>query len=241
MNIYLMDDNSCTKASILKRLAEYIGQRTVNQISHVQIGRAASLLYAQVSPRSAANYRIIIRDFLRWLNDPFLVVPRHMQLAKEIADTSRALTAEELDQMLMVVQSEPRNLAIIRLLADTGMTAAALSEVKIADLYPPGMLVAKNEEGLRCRMPLSSSTVSAIQDWMQYRRSNSDYLFCYTEKGKTQCLSKDAIRKVVARTARRAGIQRPITPEHFYHRLVLYLSQHLSRSEPIALLQAPAA
>ena len=132
----------------------------------------------------------------------------------------KAISKEDLERLLEAAKDNPRNYAIICMLADTAARVGAIATLKLEnlDLDNRRALVYDKGRGGRRRaryVYFSERTREALQDYIRIRpNSESEYLFT-SNQGKR--LTPDAIRLIIRRLAKKAGVKGRCNPHAFRH------------------------
>ncbi len=117
-----------------------------------------------------------------------------------------------------------RNPAIISFLASTGCRVGGLCSATLSELDLDGGRIGVVEKGYgggKHRFAfLSEESVNYIHEWLKVRPDcTHDYLFCSIEgKPENRPITDRAVRQMISRTAKRAGIKEPYNPHSLRHR-----------------------
>lgn len=161
----------------------------------------------------ARNYKAI-QQFWRWAVEEEEIDQSPMaklHAPKVVEDMPDVLTLEQLGQIVKACTSR-RDVAIIRLLIDTGMRRDECAGILLADLDLDMAVVTVLGKGRRKRtLPFGRKTAHALDRYLRQRRSRSDRLFV----GIRGSMTGGGIYKIVVKAAARAGIT--MHPHQFRH------------------------
>ena len=171
---------------------------------------------------------------------------------KDIITWRKLLTRDEQGQLLLYIKSKTstlkgrRSLLIVDLLLNTGLRASELCDLRVKDT--PHILGRKVVEVFRGKgnkdrtIPISSRLAALVQDYINNDRSSTIPRF--VKRGDTakplfyNCRQKrfnrQALCKRVKRIARKAGINKNVTPHTFRH---TFATNVLIKGEPPYRLQ----
>lgn len=124
----------------------------------------------------------------------------------EIAALRKVIEKAKLYSQSRGRQRGVRDHAIIELALGTGLRVAEISDLKIEDLHlrrEASLIVRSGKGGKMREVRFSSRLKDIIKDYLDYRDSNSDYLF-YT--GHSDKMSVSALQQVFKKYAREAGL-----------------------------------
>lgn len=165
---------------------------------------------------------------------------------KKIKKEKEYLTYQEFINLLSVVDNI-RDLFIIQLLFYTGLRVSEMlglstksiitteqgTSLSITETYYKGEIREKAKtEGSMDDLFLDDVTVDAYNTFLEYRKENninSKYLFA-NNKGKSEVIGDKAIRDMIKKYLKKAGINKNITPHKFRHShaaLLIYMGKTL--------------
>lgn len=169
---------------------------------------------------------------------------------KKIKEEREYITYEEFEKLLSVVDNK-RDLFIIQLLFYTGLRISELlglstesiittekgTFLKVTETYYKNKIRKKAKTDLSIReISLDNITVNMYKTYLEYRNNynqinkiNSKYLFA-NNKGNCEVIGDRAIRDMLKKYLKRAGIDKNITPHLFRHGHVALL---ISLGEPL--------
>jgi len=145
------------------------------------------------------------------------------------------LSLKEIDKMVAAVDlSKPlgeRNLAIIETLYSCGLRVSELTHLKISDLFFEEGFIKVTGKGDKQRfVPIGSNTQKLIKNYREQGRrllditaEHIDTLFL-NQRGKQ--LTRAMIFTIVKITAKKAGIQKSISPHTFRHSFATHLLEN---------------
>ena len=191
------------------------------------------------SPAPATYHRrfVLLRRFMQWFSrrngtpDPFL----ELQAPPKPHQVSDWLTHEEFTALLAGAGRPQRNrpglaardrLVLIALVV-TALRRAELMAVDWRDVTlddpRPSLLVRKGKGSKPRRQPLPSQLVAELKDWRARREpGETDPVFCGLEGGR---LSPTALTRIIARSARGAGLPKHVTAHTLRHTAATWLRQ----------------
>ena len=179
----------------------------------------ASELDAHPIPSNASRLATGLRSYLRYRSacgdqvDALTAVissPAHWRLAS----LPRALTAQEVDQLLdslrFVRRWPKRGYAIVRCALDLGLRAGEIARLTIHDIdWRAGTVTLRGTKSLRQDiLPLPVETGQALADYLQHERppTQNPAIFVRRVGSRDQPISSCAIQKVITRAFRRSGL-----------------------------------
>lgn len=172
-----------------------------------------------------------------------------------------ALSEAELEQLLAAVSTASttgkRNLALLTLMADTGLRRAEVLDLQTADLRcnDGGAVITHLQVtgkgrggGKAAEVPLTTRAAARLAVWLEARRAlriRAGHVFCTVSRGRHVGLEGERelkpgkpltpvyVNQLVARAAARAGIERRVTPHTLRHTF----ATHMIRRYGIAIAQ----
>ncbi len=109
-----------------------------------------------------------------------------------------------------------RDRALLIFLADTGVRAAGVRNLRLTDVdIKRRRAIIRDEKNRRARtVPFSPLTATLLRDWMTRLPIGVEYLFCTDEGGQ---LKYAGLRQILRRLAKRAGIEGRYNAHSFRH------------------------
>ena len=223
--------------STLGHLAAFLDARgmptdpTVVSGEHVR-EYLANQLSRGLSAKTVRSRYSFLSVFFRWMVDEGEITASPMARIKppQLDDTPPPIvTDDQYAAMLKVTAGrdfgDRRDMAILRLLEDTGIRRAECAAITVDDLDLVGMTVTVMGKGRKVRMvPFTATTAEAISRYMRERdnrrHARSGALFL----ARTGPMSPNAVGEVIYRLARLAGLvdsagRELVSPHMFRHRL----------------------
>jgi integrase/recombinase XerD len=149
----------------------------------------------------------------------------------------RILTEADLHRIL-TLESHPRNRAILQLLYASGVRVSELCGLSWRDLQPAGdtgQITVFGKGGLTRAIPLPASIWNSLTSLRRPGDAPVDPVFRSRKTKNGGVLRPEAVLRIVRRSARRAGIDLPVSPHWFRH---AHASHALDRGAPLHLVQA---
>lgn len=178
----------------------------------------AALLARGAEPATARSRQLSLKRFSAWLTEEgeldadLLVGVKPPKLDTKVTE---ALDDDELKRLIKACQGKEfrdiRDMAVVRLMIETGMRAGEVVNLGLADVdLPRGLATVNRGKGGKGRIvPFSAQTATAIDRYMRARRGHlredSPRLFL-GERGKM--FSYDGLHKGLKGRAAKAGIER---------------------------------
>jgi integrase/recombinase XerD len=166
-----------------------------------------------------------------------------------------ALTEEELDNLLQQIAtagpSGKRNLALLTLMADTGLRVAEALALTTGDLVKQGGVIThvhvrSGKGGKTASLPVTLRAAARLGEWLEARPSLgicNGAVFCTISRGKRggfggehtlepgHPISARYVRQVLDRLAERAGLERHISPHTLRHTFATHLLRRTGNLE----------
>jgi site-specific recombinase XerD len=237
----------------LARLADIVGPgRPLASITPVQIVewiqhlRTQSVKYAthpkrpaEVGPLAPATlYKAIktVKVFFNWAVTQALVgsSPADHIRNPRPGDTieGRAASTEEMSAVINAARPNPRDYAVVLLLAESGCRRGDIASLRLQDLdlaHQCAYVVGKGEK--RRAIYFDQDAVEAIAAWLRVRPATENDRVFVTAKG--ELLSGQAVYQIAARRSRDAGLERTVNPHRFRHGVATALAAE--RLKPTAI------
>jgi site-specific recombinase XerD len=184
------------------------------------------------------SYKITIIRFYRWLNggeDPEStrwIKPKNSEKKKL---PEELLSEDEIKKMIETAR-HPRDKAIIAVLYDSGARISEIGNLKqkhiIFDQHG-AILTVDGKTGMRrVRIVFSASYLAAWLDIHPQKGNPDSYIWINIgQRSREEQMQYDAIRMILKRTAKKAGIQKRIYPHLFRHSRSTELAQHLTQAQ----------
>lgn len=192
-----------------------------------------------ISDATKRQYKIVLKVVYKWLNDG-----RYPDKVNWITTTQKRnktvlpqklLTEEDIKELLNAADN-PRDRALISLLWESGARIGELKDLKIGD-FEDGKhglkVVIKGKTGPR-RLPLISC-VPHLQSWFSsHPRMGEDGAPVWVNLGTTNHGKESEYRtllKALNKTAKNAGINKPVNPHHFRHSRATYMASRFTEAQ----------
>jgi integrase/recombinase XerC len=202
----------------------------------------------RASPAQSTYYRrfVLLRRFLRWVSgrrglpDPF----RDLQSPPKPRQESDWLTPEEFRRLLDAAGHPERNLPglaerdqlVLLILVLTGLRRSELCALDWRDLdldgRKPSLLVRSGKGGKSRRQPIPTSLARQLQRLANaHNPEPADPVFCGLQRGRLQ---QTVLADIIARAAKRAGIEKHVTAHTLRHTAATWLRQELGDTRLVA-------
>ena len=166
-----------------------------------------------------------------------------------------ALTEEELENLLAQIATTgpagQRNLALLTLMADTGLRVGEALALTTGDLEKKGGVVThvqirNSKTGKKTNQPVTLRGAARLGEWLEARPAlgiGNGVVFCTVSKGQRggfggektlapgRAISARYVRQLLDRKAQEAGIERHITPHTLRHTFATHLLRQTGNLE----------
>ena len=180
----------------------------------------AQLVERDLSPHSIHGYQRAVRRLFSWLVAEGVIerdVAREVPLVKLPAQPPKALSDDDLTRLLARLPAEDvRNRAIILFLVDTGCRVGGIVSLVLdsVDLESRCALVVEKGKKAR-RVYFTEMTAAAIDLYRRVRPAGESEALFVSSSG--TALTTNAIRLMLERVGKRAGVKGRINPHCFRH------------------------
>lgn len=190
-----------------------------------------------LSKRSQARLISSLKAFYRFLE----IEGRIKESAAEMLDFPKirpylpvVLSVEEVEKIIeaidLSIEQGHRNKAIIEMLYSCGLRVSELVNLRISDLFFEEGFIRVTGKGKKERIvPVGTPAVSAVGFYLDKRKSvkvnskSEDVLFLNRRGGK---LSREMVFLIIKGEAKRAGIDKEISPHTFRHSFATHLVEN---------------
>lgn len=196
-----------------------------------------------LSVASIEGHKRALSAFWSWAVDEYQLNDNPMQGIKRkrrIEAHPKAISLETFKALCVTAKSQPtelaaRDLAILYLLADTGMRATGLITLKSNELDLVSQKVIVLEKGLKRRaIPFTKATREIIIRWMLARPETADHIFCGFRQGyEGEPLTVSGLNQILKRLAKRARIKETVSPHRIRH---MFAREYLNKGGDLATL-----
>lgn len=229
----------------LHRLLEYAGNTSAKDLSPETLKRFKMALVTQ-SEHYRGTHNIVkghlsvwtvrsvlqtAKHFGHWLfaNDYTVVdIAANIKLPKAPPMDPKYVSEHAIAGLIRGAQLTPepweraRNVAFIYLLRDSGGRVGALLNAQLQDLdLEAGELATVSKGGKRGLLFFNAATKEALQIWVAYRaqlQPRTDQLFVNNHDRRNERLTREGVRWILKRAAKRGGIEgERINPHAFRH------------------------
>jgi len=196
----------------LKRFGQFTAMKPLKDIQTVDIQQWIGQLKQTMPPKSVSRKVSAVGNYFRWL-DAEKVLERNpaknIRAPKVNAPLPDILFENECERLLAAASNDPRTYLLVLLLLETGLKKAELLELEVANFdfsnrYQPELWV--KHEGKQVfkdrKLKLPMQIADVFNDYVQQYKATG-LLFPYTPR---------LIEQLLTETAKRAGIQKKVTP-----------------------------
>lgn len=176
-----------------------------------------------VGPATFGAYHRCLRGFFArcaewgWVaGNPMLAI-RRPRLPN---DKPKAITREDFGRLVQAAGESPYHLALILLLADTGIRGGELVGLRLGDVSLTERQALVRGKGSKQRVvTFTPMTAGALRRWLDVREVDSPWLF--PGRDPAEHLRRDSLHHILTRFARLHGISGRVNPHSFRHFLAL--------------------
>lgn len=217
---------SVTRSEMRGYIVE-LGKRTARYINATQKPKQDGGL----SEASIEGHKRALFSFWSWsadeydIDDPMSGIKRK----KRIKSNIRAISYETLKKLIETAnkQDEPyrqRDVAILYLLADTGIRAGGLCGMNVGDIDLIRKRIIVFEKGDEYRnVPFTDATALQLIRWFAVRPVDAESFFCGFQSGSEgNALTVSGINQILKRLAKLAEIKDKVSP----HRIRHFMAEH---------------
>jgi len=171
-------------------------------------------LTKRISKNTRATQTLILRSFAKFLKKQLKIDFETPDPPKTSKTLPVFLTKEEVWRLLNVVKKNKRDFTIIAFLIYTGVRVGELTNIKMDDINLDDNYVRVKGKGDKERfVPISSELSTIVKEYLGSHKDNT-YLF---ESNRRKKFSPLTIQLMVKKYARKADIQKKITPHKLRH------------------------
>jgi len=171
-------------------------------------------LTKRISKNTRATQTLILRSFAKFLKKQLKIDFETPDPPKTSKTLPVFLTKEEVWRLLNVVKKNKRDFTIIAFLIYTGVRVGELTNIKMEDINLDDNYVRVKGKGDKERfVPISSELSTIVKEYLGSHKDNT-YLF---ESNRRKKFSPLTIQLMVKKYARKADIQKKITPHKLRH------------------------
>jgi len=184
----------------------------------------------RLSPASVNLRLAAIRSLLRHLGRSLKV-----RGPKQVTPPVKALSARELGRLLAAAEGDPRDTAILNLLARAGLRVGEVVRLRLEDVEMngrSGWLTVKGGKGNKTRhVPLNGEVRQALKAWLEKRPKVQEEWLFLSRSGRP--LSERDVQRMTAEYARLANVE--ATPHTLRH---TFATRAIEKGVDVATLQA---
>jgi len=188
------------------------------------------------------DYKVTLKKFFQWLRKcewDSREYPAEVKWIRTTLKNNRKKLPEDIltkDEIRSLIQatSNPRDKAFISVLYESGCRIGEIMNIKIKNItfdeYGAQVLIPEGKTGPR-RIRLISS-IPHVESWLSYhphKKEPESFLWTtYANNNKGNIISYQSIRKLLTKTAERAGITKKVNPHNFRHSRATHLASELT-------------
>lgn len=214
----------------LQWLSERYGETDPTKVTILDVKKFQEYLLKEKAPASVSQYMFAIRKYCEFLTTKGYAandVSKDVKVKKERKTTApKVLDKNEFNAFRREIHktNNPLYIAIIETLMGTGMrvnelVSLGVSDVKLGDRKGV-VFIRDGKGGVSRTIPLNNDTRKALIDYLNSRKDNdSEQLFV----GQRGTMTEDGVRKLIDRYAKKANIDKKVTPHMFRHQLATEL------------------
>jgi integrase/recombinase XerD len=196
-----------------------------------------------LSIASIEGHKRALSAFWSWADSEYILDENPMRGIKRkrrIEAHPKAISMETFKALCHVAKNQSReladrDLAILFLLADTGMRATGLIQLKSNELDLVSQKVIVLEKGLKRRaIPFTQATRDALIRWMLARPETADHIFCGFRQGhEGEPITVSGLNQILKRLAKKAHIKETVSPHRLRH---MFAREYLNKGGDLATL-----
>lgn len=211
------------------------------EASRDDIGRLIGTIEARpYRAWTKSDYRVICKRFYRWLRGTEEYPPEVRWIKCSFGNAQRKLpeellTADEIQRMVRLADTS-RDRALILALFESGCRIGEIGQLRIRNVefdQHGAKLIVTGKTGMRRIRVVRAAEL--IKEWLidHPRNGDPDSPLWVGLRGsnRNRVLTRDAIARVLERTARRAGISKHIHPHLFRHSRATELASQLTEAQ----------
>jgi site-specific recombinase XerD len=224
----------------MKMVAEHVGDQPLDNMNKSQVKDIVEWVHSRdYTEQTIYTYKSVIRTFWKWMNGGDLpdeakwIVLRASRTNDKLPEN--LLTKEDIKNQVEATHN-PRDKALIWMLYETGARIGEIIDLSVGsieDRKHGKKVVIEGKTGAR-RLPLVES-VPYINRWLSDHPSGQKDapLWCKIQQGsEDDQLNYRYIReKILAKSMKNAGIEKPSNPHHYRHSRASYLANHLKEAQ----------
>ena len=184
-------------------------------------------------PTSIYLHISAIRSLMRYSGR----IPPVIKVPKQERKAIRALTPRELGKLLACAEDNPRDYAVMCLMAKAGMRVSEVVKLEVGDLElnPKSgwALIRAGKGNKNRRVPLNNEVRQALRAWLEIRPSYTPYPHVFVSRTGSPLSTRDIQRKI-SDFARIANLEGEITPHVLRH---TFATRFLEKNGDLASLQ----
>ncbi len=227
----------------MKIISEHLGDQNLDDMDKADVKDLVEWIHTKYdNDETIDTYKNVIRSFWKWMDpDGDGDAPNTVAWIKLNKSTGNdtlpkdLLTQEDVEAQINAAKN-PRDRALIALLYETGARIGEIIDLTVGDIEDRKhgkKVVIKGKTGSR-RLPLVES-VPHLNKWMNAHPDPAKEapLWCKIQQGGPgDSLGYRYIRdKILRRTLKEAGVDKPSNPHHYRHSRASYLANHLKEAQ----------
>lgn len=226
----------------LTQFQKHLRVTDISQITPGKLESFIAMLHQTCKPRTSKRKIASLKAFFRYLEYrdiiPLNPLNKIQTKFREPVTLPKIIPLHTIEKLLSTMYSQRalaktkyqqnyllRDIAVIELLFSTGMRVSELCSLKPADidLHEKSILIYGKGAKERKIQIGDPSVASVLHEYRQAFRKEIDNCGCFFINRFQNRLSEQAVREIITKYARIAGIRQHITPHMFRHSFATYL------------------
>ncbi|MFZ2499525.1 tyrosine-type recombinase/integrase [Methanosarcina sp.] len=222
--------------SILNNIAEGVEKDFPDMKESDVISLVAKIEMSDLADSTKMGKKIVLRRFIKWLLGE--EVASKIKITKKMNShklPDSLITETEIKNMIETAD-HPRDKALIAVLYDSGCRIGEIGGLQVKhvsfDQYGAVLAVHGKTGSRRVRIMFSASYISAWLDIHPQKNKQDAFVFVKINgEDRDKQMQYHAIRRIVEKTAEKAGIEKRIHPHLFRHSRSTELAQYLTEAQ----------
>lgn len=209
----------------LRDMVNFIGDKPLESINFVHIAEYSDELDSR-NYKSVYTWNKYIKTMKvffnfcvsrKWIAESPAGVMR-MRRIKQSVPKDKAISDDDVSQLLVYTQFQPKAHALVLFLADTGCRATGVSNLEVADIDFEKLEAVVTEKGKTRTVGFGPVCAQALKDWIAKRPPyGKDFVFPGDKERRGKAMLPSSASQIVRRCCREVGIK-PRGTHAFRHR-----------------------